>query len=169
MDAFADAMEAKLDANRHKGDREGWSMESPEWLFGRLLVEVSELHAAMIDKSKRWPPENSARGHALAIRSECTDIANFAMMIADVAGGLLPDQPPEPAGSWCWVFDPNGLLVFEVFMPELEPGNPFAGSFVSVDTCPLDLQPGSAIILQVPGDGYFVRRIDHAQTIWRLP
>lgn len=69
---FALIMEAKLGQNRHKGDREGWLKDSPEALVFRMRQEVVELCGAlMFDK-----PD--------AIISECADVANFAMMVADV-------------------------------------------------------------------------------------
>jgi len=92
VDAFADEMEAKLDANRHKGDAEGWQRESAAWLLERLKAEVAELESALA-----WHPcgcreaccqhDYFGRG-APSVTGECADVANFAMMIADVAGGL---------------------------------------------------------------------------------
>lgn len=73
--AFADAMEARLLANDHKG---GWSKDLPEWLLGRCEDELFELR-----RSIQW-----ASGHA--VLDEAADVANFAMMIADVCGGLGP-------------------------------------------------------------------------------
>lgn len=90
VDAFADEMEAKLDHNRHKGDRNGWRREGvSEFLLPRLLNEVGELIAALREDEDAVTAQDSksARAH---IRSECADIANFAMMIADVAGDMKP-------------------------------------------------------------------------------
>ena len=70
--AFAEVMEEKLAANRHKGDREGWRKESVEWLLGRLRVEVEELAAAEPDEQV----------------AEAADVANFCMFIADNCGAL---------------------------------------------------------------------------------
>jgi NTP pyrophosphatase (non-canonical NTP hydrolase) len=77
-------MEAKLEENRHKGDREGWQRDHARALFIRLQEELKELELA-IDR-----PVELRRSHE--IRSEAADVANFAMMIADVAGGLEPDS-----------------------------------------------------------------------------
>lgn len=79
VDAFADEMEAKLAENRHKGDRAGWSVMGFELLMSMLHVEVGELERALV-----------APGEAREVRRECADVANIAMMIADVAGGLRP-------------------------------------------------------------------------------
>jgi len=71
VQAFALAMEERLKANDHKG---GWKNESPDWLIRRMRQEFSELEMA-IDYQKN-------------IRHESADVANFAMMIADVCGAL---------------------------------------------------------------------------------
>ncbi len=82
---FADAMEAKLKANDHKG---GWKGCVPSWLLRRLAVEVRELTDAVKRRKEGWPPGK--------IRGEAADVANFAMMIADVCGDLpAPAAPIE--------------------------------------------------------------------------
>lgn len=75
---FALEMERKLSKNRHKGDREGWVDESSDWLLGRLKEELSELRKAALN------------GTDEDVRGEAADVANFAMMIADVSGCLEP-------------------------------------------------------------------------------
>lgn len=65
---FSGAMLAKLQANAHKAH---WSEVTQAWLLGRLIQEVSELTHAL------------ETGHPNEIRSECADVANFALMIAD--------------------------------------------------------------------------------------
>lgn len=65
--AFAQRMERKLAANRHKGGREGWLQEHPLTLLRLLYVELGELNYAM-DRMES---------------GEAADVANFAMMIAD--------------------------------------------------------------------------------------
>lgn len=74
---FADEMQRKLDANAHKP---GWKNESPSWLLKRLGEEVAELEEALF-ADEGYPDVD-------AVRSECADIANFCMFIADVTGGL---------------------------------------------------------------------------------
>ena len=86
--AFAEAMEEKLAANRHKGDREGWLKDSPEALFARLEEETRELLCVL---------ESSYILSKTKVLHEAADVANFAMMIADVCGGL--DVRPEPSGG----------------------------------------------------------------------
>lgn len=66
---FAGLMEHKLSANDHKG---GWDQDTVEQLLHKLECEVLELKNAL---------EISHSGDE--ILSECVDIANFAMMIAD--------------------------------------------------------------------------------------
>lgn len=71
--AFAEAMEGKLVANEHKG---GWWNDTPIALIARLREEVDEL-------------ERSLTGHtANEVLKEAADVGNFAMMIADLVGGL---------------------------------------------------------------------------------
>lgn len=81
--AFALEMEKKLAANRHKGDREGWSGDHPRDLFDRLMEEARELKATFRLGSSAQPED---------VRVEAADVANFAMMIADVEGGLKPSE-----------------------------------------------------------------------------
>lgn len=77
--AFAKRMEAKLEKNRHKGNREGWLKDHPWALVERILDETVELqrcfhlsHGGTIS----WPDSN-------ATADECADVANFCMMVAD--------------------------------------------------------------------------------------
>jgi len=81
--AFARKMEAKLDKNRHKGDRAGWMKMRPEEALLRIRQEVNELadevnHPVFFDKE--------------AAANECADIANFCMMLADICGELFPER-----------------------------------------------------------------------------
>lgn len=84
---FARVMEAKLEANRHKGDRPGWMKEGLGALLERLEEEVDELR----DVLALLP----ANGFQLAspelkeeILGEAADVANFAMMVADRAHAM---------------------------------------------------------------------------------
>jgi len=73
--AFALLMEDRLQANDHKG---GWADCADEYLLRRLQEEVNELHVAMRDRP-------------LDVGEEAADVANFAMMLADVSGHLRQD------------------------------------------------------------------------------
>lgn len=73
--AFTAECQRKLDLNAYKGT---WKDENPWWLLDRIEEEIEEL-AAELSKLRR---------NVESIRSECCDIANFALMVADVAGGL---------------------------------------------------------------------------------
>jgi NTP pyrophosphatase (non-canonical NTP hydrolase) len=75
LHAFQRIMFDKLKANRHKG---GWKNASKRELFERLRAELTELQDEMLHGT----PDPDA------IAKECADVANFAMMIADVVGGL---------------------------------------------------------------------------------
>lgn len=93
--AFANLMEAKLRENDHKG---GWKTEDAEDLFGRLGAECVELSEAI----GLWRIQDDWRSAALHLPAcrknvarEAADVANFAMMIADVCGAL----PAPPASQ----------------------------------------------------------------------
>ena len=66
---MAQHMRRKMLANMHKG---GWRDESVECLLARLREEVDEL-------------ETVIRDGGFGIYGEAADVANFAMMVADVA------------------------------------------------------------------------------------
>ncbi|MGW8286399.1 MAG: hypothetical protein ACWGPR_11845 [Candidatus Deferrimicrobiaceae bacterium] len=68
VERLASLMRHKLDANMHKAH---WSTVDNKWLLERLRQEWHELEEALI------------AGDRVAILSECADVANFAMMIAD--------------------------------------------------------------------------------------
>ena len=93
VNAFADEMEAKLAANRHKGDRDGWARMRLDWLLKRLREEVDELERALPRRATVRgidDPSYEGGGSPRQIAEECADVANFAMMIADRVGGLKP-------------------------------------------------------------------------------
>ena len=79
--AFAHEMEAKLAENRHKGDREGWARSGAYDLLHRLRQEADELELRIDHGCQNGLPESTVIG-------EAAEVANFAMMIADAAGGL---------------------------------------------------------------------------------
>ena len=68
---FAEQMELKLRENDHKG---GWLDEHIYWLIQRIGDEHKELIEAVLFKTD----------DVHAIIKECADVANFAMMVADV-------------------------------------------------------------------------------------
>lgn len=86
--AFAAAMEAQL--RKHDGARgvRGWANAYHGWLMDRLREEVDELDGVLLRVFKPGPPE---------VLPEAADVANFAMMIADVCGDLPAPQPAAPA------------------------------------------------------------------------
>lgn len=91
IEAFAQMMERVLRDNEHKG---GWSKCEPFWLLRRLFQETDELTLAISEHLGRtlFPPrslDSAPRKHELA--REAADVANFAMMIADVCGALKPN------------------------------------------------------------------------------
>ena len=74
--AFTGLMLTKLRENDHKTH---WRDEDIDDLFKLLKGEVEELEVEM-NKGEKYSPVKISR--------ECADIANFALMIADLAGGL---------------------------------------------------------------------------------
>lgn len=94
---FAFRMEAKLEKNRHKGDRAAWLKDRPWSLVERLLDETVELqdrfthdHDGMI-----WCDDCEKTA------DECADVANFAMMVADVVTWKDPDIGNIGPGHVC--------------------------------------------------------------------
>lgn len=76
LQAFTDVMRAKLIANLHKP---GWQGDKLSALLDRLVEETDELREALLDP-------RCLRGDTDHVVQEAADVANFAMMIADVAG-----------------------------------------------------------------------------------
>lgn len=74
---FAAMMERKLQANEHKG---GWQDDTALALLRRLREEADELERCL-----------QVGMSAPTVAYEAADVANFAMMIADVVGGLLDE------------------------------------------------------------------------------
>ncbi len=78
--AFAQAMEAQLRANDHKP---GWIDDHPRELLTRMddeAVELRQVVRCLLGRSPLTSPST--------VLSEAADVANFAMMVADVCGGL---------------------------------------------------------------------------------
>jgi NTP pyrophosphatase (non-canonical NTP hydrolase) len=74
--AFAKLMEEKLRKHDLDRGRQGWKDDDPRHLLKCLEKEHDELQDALVG------------GKNDSIAGECADVANFAMMIADVVGGL---------------------------------------------------------------------------------
>lgn len=91
VETFAEIMDAKLTANAHKGH---WGGCAPEWLLVRLQEECGELARKVLERKDALTlMDISQRGtlntkHAEQIAREAADVANFALMVADVCGGL---------------------------------------------------------------------------------
>jgi NTP pyrophosphatase (non-canonical NTP hydrolase) len=101
--AFAHLMEAKLKENDWK---RGWKKDSALALLGRLREETAELDEKVQARSRfqlAINPPPALRLNEL-IANEAADVANFAMMVADVCGGLpdsavrsIPESTTHPA------------------------------------------------------------------------
>jgi NTP pyrophosphatase (non-canonical NTP hydrolase) len=85
---FADAMESKLKENDWKG---GWKNCDAARLLERVREEVDELAEAVA-----W--ERRGDNERAVIGREAADVANMAMMVADVCGALgITVTDKEPA------------------------------------------------------------------------
>ena len=82
---FAAVMREKLNLRRGKG---GWNHYTPQQLFDLLEAEVVELKAAVRSYVGAAAFPDAARREARALAFEAADVANYAMMLADVCGGL---------------------------------------------------------------------------------
>lgn len=80
---FGKRMEAKLERNRHKGNREGWINDDAHALLKRLNQEITELAIEMGYAHHEIWESGKCASRAEAVANEAADIANFAMMIAD--------------------------------------------------------------------------------------
>lgn len=81
---FVALMEAELHANARKGDRPGWLSMSPEVALLEIYWHTAKLSAAVKNRD------------ATLIREHSADVANMAMMLLDVCGGLTPTAPEPP-------------------------------------------------------------------------
>jgi NTP pyrophosphatase (non-canonical NTP hydrolase) len=76
---FAILMERELRKNDHK---RSWKLARVWDMFRRLQGETSELHRELTGGKENRRPARVAK--------EAADVANFAMFIADLCGGLEP-------------------------------------------------------------------------------
>lgn len=76
---FASKMDEQLSDNDHKGH---WCDEKPSYLLYKLIAELAELTETLHENMSDWANQKYTRD---AIVSECADLANYAMMIADNA------------------------------------------------------------------------------------
>jgi NTP pyrophosphatase (non-canonical NTP hydrolase) len=85
---FAEEMEKQLKANDHKG---GWQDCDICWLFRRMIEEAEELKREISNSKKyRTFPVYKER-----IVKEAADVANYAMMIADIAKTAFDGREKE--------------------------------------------------------------------------
>lgn len=89
---FAQEMEAKLRKNDHKG---GWRGCRFSELFPRIMHERDELLLAAAPLKLDTVEEIVTRQDACDVIRECADIANFAMMIADLVRLKLEQREEE--------------------------------------------------------------------------
>lgn len=76
---FLGFMRKELHANASKGDRTGWLKMTPEVALLEIYWHTAKLSAAVKNKDSAAITEHSA------------DVANMAMMLLDVCGGIPED------------------------------------------------------------------------------
>lgn len=76
---FIELMEAELRANAHKGGRANWLTMPPTTGILEIYYHTAKLQRAVAD------------GDLMRIREHSADVANMAMMLLDVCGGLHPE------------------------------------------------------------------------------
>jgi hypothetical protein len=91
---FAEEMENKLRQNDHKGH---WLNCRWYEIFPRIMDERDELLAAIKPRELHTMNHNLTLQQKREIISECADIANFAMMVADIVDHCeIKDARKEP-------------------------------------------------------------------------
>lgn len=102
---FVSMMNAELHANAGKGDRPGWLSMSTD----TCLLEIY-YHLAKLQKSVRDDAGNAIVEHS-------ADVANMAMMLVDICGGLAtaPEVVTQPAAAVV----PDGYVLVPVILPPL--------------------------------------------------
>ena len=100
---FALAMEAKLRSKDSERGKDSWRQDTPEILMSRLREEVEELEkldpsGTMLGAALRVLERPNDPQHrtsiAQSVLQETADIANFAMMIADICSrGMKVEEP----------------------------------------------------------------------------
>lgn len=73
---FLALMRGELHANSHKGDREGWLRMTPEQALDEIRHHADKLIGPVMGRDRD------------RIREHAADVANCAMMLADIAGVL---------------------------------------------------------------------------------
>jgi len=119
--AFSMLMEKVLRDNDHKG---GWQECDPRWLLAKLNEEVGELGKALTiqylpdgRELKDYPDTNGGRGMIDNIIRECVDVANVAMMMADIFSQRLPDREiGDNSGKGCPVMVWDGPCAYRCGM-----------------------------------------------------
>ena len=107
--AFAQAMESQLRKHDATRGKRGWQNDYPQPLMQRLRQEADELDTVLLLGLSPNKP-------AMAL-AEAADVANFAMMVADVCGGLTatpapaPTAPAQPPVASCLVCGHERTLV----------------------------------------------------------
>jgi hypothetical protein len=124
--AFARAMHAKIEGHNHDRGEHGWRAADAQRLMLWLRSYVATLDEAL--------PERHGSLDPLLLLSKAANVANLAMMIADVAGALASpatrttESAPPCGGSRC----------------HLAAGGTWIHSSKSYDTCSVRTGPETA-------------------------
>lgn len=84
VSVFAEAMERKLQKNDDKG---GWKNCEVEYLKNRMIEEVHEFlveYEKYTIRTRMFHENLSSYNGIIRTQDECTDVANFCMMIYDI-------------------------------------------------------------------------------------
>ncbi|MGE6504369.1 hypothetical protein ACQKF0_29490 [Bacillus wiedmannii] len=87
---FAEHMESKLQENEHKT---GWTDCTVDFLSSQIQKNLNELNSKFEEL-----PANYSVFSANVIR-QCSDIANYAMMIADISNKYVCNYDPPNKGA----------------------------------------------------------------------
>jgi Lar family restriction alleviation protein len=80
LERFANLMEATLKENDHKG---GWEHMTNDAIMGRIIDEALELQTAITEIRHMRHDAAEYREGCRKAAKEASDVANFAMMLAD--------------------------------------------------------------------------------------
>lgn len=95
LGAFVERMQRELAANGGKGDRPGWTRDTPRDLLAEIQHHYVKLHTVVVefDREEQGLPSRPVPwGATMATRhliaEFAADVANMAMMLADRCGAL---------------------------------------------------------------------------------
>lgn len=110
---FAEHMESKLQENEHKT---GWEDSTVDFLSVQMQRNLKELNEMFEEL-----PSNYSVFSANVIR-QCSDIANYAMMIADISNKYVCKYDPPNKGDEDMKYTQNGTFEVTQLLAEAKEG-----------------------------------------------